>query len=95
MITLELGKVFVIGSFGFVGQKLCRRLLELGVVVVDIFVAILLSIVASTGTIVGNRGNQVDAITLRFVNSVMTCCTQVSSSAVPVNKESSGFSGIS
>ena len=92
---LELGKVFVISSSGFIGQKLCRRLLEFGVVVIDVLVSILLRIVVFAGTIVGNRSNQVDAITLRFVNSVMTCCTQVSSSAVPVSKVRSGFSGIS
>jgi nucleoside-diphosphate-sugar epimerase len=54
---LELGKVFVIRSSGFIGQKLCRRLLEFGVVVVDVLVSILLHIVASAGTIVGNRSN--------------------------------------
>ena len=54
---LELGKVFVISSSGLIGQKLCRRLLEFGVVVVDVLVSILLHIVASAGTIVGNRSN--------------------------------------
>lgn len=55
---LELGKVFVISSSGFIGQKLCRRLFEFGVVV-DVLVSILLRIVASAaaGTIVGNRSN--------------------------------------
>lgn len=89
MVTLELGKIFVVGSSGFVGQKLCRRLLELGAIVVNILVVILVGSVASAGTIVESRSNQGDAITLRFVNSIMICCTQVESFAVPVGTASS------